>query len=116
MEIREIKSFLKANKITYEQLSEKSKIPLNTLKNIFSGRTPTPRIDTVQAIKQALGLDKEKSLPSELTEGEQDWLKLFYELDEPDQATLIGVVKALNSMTDEQRLFVMQAIRLATKK
>ena len=116
MDIQAIKLFLKQNKITYEQLSEKSGIPLNTLKNIFSGRTPTPRIDTMQAIERALGLDKEKSPPSELTESEQDWLKLFYELDENDQATLIGVVKALKSMTDEQRLFVMQAIRLATGK
>ena len=70
----------------------------------------------MQIIEKSLGLDKEKSPPSELTEGEQDWLKLFYELDGNDQATLIGVVKALKSMTNEQRLFVMQAIRLATGK
>ena len=46
----------KEQKITLDILSAKSGIPLNTLKNIFSGRTPTPRIDTVQAIERALGL------------------------------------------------------------
>lgn len=57
MEIQATKAYLKANKITYEQLSERSGIPLNTLKNIFSGRTEHPRIDTMQAIEAALGLD-----------------------------------------------------------
>lgn len=57
MEIQTIKSHLKTHKITYEQLSQRSGIPLNTLKNIFSGRTANPRIDTMQAIKEALELD-----------------------------------------------------------
>lgn len=48
----------KEQKITLDILSAKSGIPLNTLKNIFSGRTPTPRIDTVQAIERALGLSE----------------------------------------------------------
>ena len=37
-----------------------SEIPLNTLKNIFSGKTLNPRIDTVQSIEIALGLENEK--------------------------------------------------------
>ncbi len=61
MEIIEIKKYLKDNKITYEKLSELSQVPLNTLKNIFSGRTPTPRIDTIQSIEKALGLDNNSS-------------------------------------------------------
>lgn len=62
MKISEIKKYLKDNKITYEKLSELSQVPLNTLKNIFSGRTPTPRIDTIQSIEKALGLDKSFSI------------------------------------------------------
>ncbi len=57
MEIQATKAYLKANKMTYEQLSEKSGIPLNTIKNILSGRTPNPRIDTIQAIERALDLN-----------------------------------------------------------
>lgn len=57
MSIAEIKAYMKANGITYPELSEMSGIPLNTLRNIFSGRTPTPRVDTMQAIVEALGLD-----------------------------------------------------------
>lgn len=59
MNISEIKTYLKENKITYNELSVKSGIPIGTLKSIFSGRTPHPRIDTVQTIKRALGLSNE---------------------------------------------------------
>ncbi|MBQ3019109.1 MAG: helix-turn-helix transcriptional regulator [Clostridia bacterium] len=89
MEIQAIKTHLKSNKITYEQLSEKSGIPLNTLKNIFSGRTPNPRVDTMQAIEAALELntsplqwtDEEKAAGVgahgiKLSNEEWDWLEL----------------------------------------
>lgn len=59
MTIEEIKKFMKEHKITYDDLSEKAKIPIGTLKSIFSGRTPNPRIDTMQAIEKALGLNQE---------------------------------------------------------
>lgn len=58
--ILEIKQELKIRKISYEKLSQMSEIPLNTLKNIFSGKTLNPRIDTVQSIEIALGLENEK--------------------------------------------------------
>lgn len=58
MDINRIKTYMKENKITYEKLSELSKIPLNTLKNIFRGKTSNPRIDTVEAIERALNIEK----------------------------------------------------------
>lgn len=60
--ILEIKQELKIRKISYEKLSQMSEIPLNTLKNIFSGKTLNPRIDTVQSIEIALGLENEKKV------------------------------------------------------
>ncbi|AWW06121.1 MAG: helix-turn-helix XRE-family like protein [Caudoviricetes sp.] len=56
MQISEMKIYMKQNKITYDELSDKSGIPIGTIKSIFSGRTPNPRVDTVQAIERALGL------------------------------------------------------------
>lgn len=56
MDIQEIKQFMKANKITQIKLAEMSGVPLQTLRDIFSGSTRNPRIDTVQAIEKALGL------------------------------------------------------------
>lgn len=62
MQINEIKLYLKKQKITYEELSLKSNIPIGTLKSIFSGRTPNPRIDTVKAIERALGINANKPI------------------------------------------------------
>lgn len=56
LKIEEIKEYLKVNKITYKELSDKSGIPESTLKNLFSGATTNPRIATMRAIEQALGL------------------------------------------------------------
>lgn len=65
---------MKEHKITYDDLSEKAKIPIGTLKSIFSGRTPNPRIDTMQAIEKALGINQEpkndfNKIPVALYEG-----------------------------------------------
>lgn len=67
MDIEKIKLHMKLNKITYKQLSEKSGVSENTLKCIFSGRTPAPRIDTMNAILRALDLaPNEEETPNKL--------------------------------------------------
>lgn len=62
MNILEIKKFMKDNRITYEYLSNNSGIPIGTLKSIFSGRTPNPRLDTIEAIKKALNLNDQEPI------------------------------------------------------
>lgn len=62
MDIQQLKTYLKLHKITYRELSEKSNIPENTLKNIFRGASKNPRLDTMNAICNALGLQYEVPL------------------------------------------------------
>lgn len=95
MDIQEIKNYLKEHKITYIQLSDLSGIPLNTLKSIFSGRTPAPRIDTMQAIETALGLN-EKSPPI-LSEEEKELIALISELTDEETQELTSFVDYLIS-------------------
>lgn len=61
MEIADIKKHMKLHKITYEMLSDKSGIPLATLKDIFRGATANPRIDTMKAITTALNIDNNQN-------------------------------------------------------
>ena len=56
MKIETIKKYMKENKITYEELSQKSGVSISTIKKVFAGISPYPRLDTVQAIENALGL------------------------------------------------------------
>lgn len=108
MDVQAIKGVLKANKITYEQLSEKSGIPLNTLKNIFSGRTPNPRIDTIQAIMRALELDQSALQWTEeekaagigahgvkLSEEEWEWIELLSEIKRKKGERAIQAIKTI---------------------
>lgn len=67
--------------ISYDELAEASKIPKGTLTNILLGRTPNPRIDTIQAIERALGLSPDKAIV-ETTAKEQELLLSFRELGE----------------------------------
>lgn len=68
MELQPIRLALKEKKMTYEELSKKSNIPLGTIKRIMSGITPDPRESTVYANKEALELiPKEKSQPRPVT-------------------------------------------------
>lgn len=55
--IIEIKAFIKENKITYKEISEKTNISEGTLKHIFSGVTKNPRIDTIQTIEEAINFN-----------------------------------------------------------
>jgi transcriptional regulator with XRE-family HTH domain len=55
MLLENLKYYREASNMTYEQLSEKSKTPLSTLKNIFSGKNE-PLVSTLQRIATALNV------------------------------------------------------------
>lgn len=99
MSIQEIKAYMKANRITQIRLAEISGVPLQTLRDIFSGATRNPRLDTVQAIEKALGLDKELS-PNEkaapaLTDKEERLIKAFNVLIPPMQDYILEMTENL---------------------
>lgn len=56
MDIQRLKERKNELHLSYDELAEKSGIPKTTLTNIFLGRTPNPRTDTVEAIERALGI------------------------------------------------------------
>ena len=110
MEIQAIKAHLKTIGMTYETLSERSGIPLNTLKNIFRGKTKNPRIDTMQAIEDALGLS-----PTQLTE-EDKTLGIIPEYKEvlaPDEVELLDAYRAIKGEKGEQAAHAMKTLMKA---
>lgn len=54
MEIELLKSLKKMQKLTNEELAQKSGVPLGTLNKILSGATKSPQHNTVKAIAEAL--------------------------------------------------------------
>ena len=64
MDIELLKNLKKIQKLTNEELSQKSGVPLGTLNKILSGATKSPQYSTVKAIADAL---KENSYDVECT-------------------------------------------------
>lgn len=105
MNIAKIKEIMKTRNITYEKLSAMSGIPLNTLKNIFRGKTANPRIDTVEAIESALGVDFSQSnvntavfidkSTNALTKKETRLLDAFNGLIPPMQDYILDMIEKL---------------------
>ena len=85
MEIQDIKQYMKANHITYDELAERSGLSISTIKKIFSGISKYPRIDTIRTIERALGIENEKAPPGrELTDGEKELFELLTQLTEDE--------------------------------
>ena len=90
MDIFKIKNLMKNKGITYEDLSTMSNIPLNTLKNIFRGKTQNPRIDTVQAIEKALGLDKSEDIA--ISAEEKELIELIKKMTDEEAKELSNYI------------------------
>ena len=93
MDIQEIKAYMKAKKITYQDLADMTGISISTIKKIFSGISQYPRIDTMQAIERALGIENKKSPTDELSEGEKALLELFNQVPAEQQDLVLQMIK-----------------------
>lgn len=103
MEIIDIKKYMKLNKITQKQLSQISGIPISTIEQIFSGKTKRPRLDTMNAICKALGLDYEVPLQPTVINHDKRVIAIGhgapreeYELSEEDAAIVRELINRLN--------------------
>ena len=104
MNIEILKKILKERKITYAKLSELSGISIYTIKSIFCGRSKNPTIDTVNAIKKALGLNGEDfgggiSVPY-ITQEEEKIITLYRTLDERHKNYFITFIEGLKAQTE----------------
>lgn len=91
-QIQEIKTFMKANKITYDELSARSGLSISTIKKIFSGISQYPRVDTMETIMSALGITNERADAPAYTEDEKKLLSLISELTEEETQELSNYI------------------------
>ena len=113
MDLQNLKARKKELKITLQEISDISGIPKRTVDDIFSGKTANPRVDTLQAIERALGLENEKTPPDDLSEGEREWLKLYGVLTTENKDLLVKMVASFKDLPAERQQFVLSAIRIA---
>ncbi len=58
MDLELWKAVKKQKKMTIEDIANKANLPKGSIQNIFAGYVPNPRVDTVEAIERALGLNE----------------------------------------------------------
>ena len=92
MDIELWKKQKKELKLTFDDLAELSGVSRRQLFYLFNGNAKNTGIETVQRIERALGLEKEKSPPSELTEGEQELITLIKQLTDEEAEELSNFV------------------------
>ena len=92
MEIQEIKAYMKSKKITYQNLADMTGLSLSCITKIFGGYAKYPRIDTIQLIERALGIEQEKTPTDELSEGEKQLIALIKELTDDEAQELSNYI------------------------
>ncbi len=70
MDLELYKKVKKEKKMTIADIATAANLPKGTVQNIFCGYIPNPRIDTIEAIERALGIDKQPTatISNEITE------------------------------------------------
>ncbi len=95
--------------LTIEDIAKKADLQKGSVQNIFAGYVPNPRIDTVEAIEKALGIDKtwtaedyESGVTDKkrvwITADEETWLNYYKELrnvSEQDYDTVCLLIETL---------------------
>ena len=105
MNIEILKKILKERKITYAKLSDLSGISINTIKSVFCGKTKNPTIDTVNAIKRALGLNAEDNggiAQNYITQEEEKIIKIYRTLDKKRKDYLTTFAEGLKSQNENK--------------
>ncbi len=99
MTVSELKSYIKEKKIKYKTISEKSGIPLGTLRNIFSNsQNINPRIDTIRKIEQALDIDTTpKFVETYYTAQEERLIQIYRTLSDRDKKMVDNIFNSFVS-------------------
>ena len=111
MEIQAIKQYMRSNKITYDELAERTGLSKSCITKIFAGYAKYPRIDTMQAIEQALGFNRE-SLEWTEADKEAGIIVDYREKMSADEREMLDLYRAVK---DEKGEKAAQAIRTLTK-
>lgn len=99
MEICELKEILKRQRITYEELAKRTNLSISTITKIFGGYAKYPRVDTIRAIEDALGVGKSQTVlekekpPAQLTDGEVALLEKFSRIPQEQRALFFDMLE-----------------------
>lgn len=99
----------KAQGLSYDDLSEKSSVPVSTLKKLLTGVTRAPQFETLRSVTYALGLtlndltERDSDNSISLSSDELEMVAIYRDLNATGQATLMNMARSLNMNPDMKR-------------
>lgn len=107
--------------LKYEELSEKSKVPVNTLKKIFTGNIAAPSFESIKSIAYAMDmtleeLDRRIEERSDFSENDIAMLKAISALDAPGRAAVQAVLDTQQQRIKEYGPAVKRALTGTTRR
>lgn len=107
MGLEMIAVFRKEKKMTIDELSEKSGVPVSTIKKISAGITTDPNLSTIQAIASALGcsiddFSNSSKFGDTFSSIEKKMIKMYRSLDRYGQELLRNVLEHEHERCQEQ--------------
>lgn len=93
-------------KLTLLDLAEITGISISSLKDIFRGATPHPRIDTVKAIETALQLEENEIIVPRLTDEEKQLALYISGLSDEEKQLALLISQLTEEETSELSNFV----------
>lgn len=106
MGVEELNEERKRQKLSVAELAAKANLPKGTVEKVLFGIVKNPRIDTMEAIERALGIN-EKSSPAE-----QESLKIPEAL-KPYQ---VAFYEGLNGLSEESMKDILKYIEFVKEK
>ena len=102
----------KANNITTKMMSEKIHLPEPTIKRILSGKTETPRIDTVLDLGEAVGLSPWELFSESTAVLSDKTMTLLQEQADKATATLTALQDAYAELSKEAAELRLKTVTL----
>lgn len=99
--VERLKEAKKKKKITFDELSAASGVPISTIYDIFRGVTADPRAGTLEAIERALGLGLDDTAREEITVQEYRLLTAFRELDDTTRELVVLLVEKIGGSNSQ---------------
>lgn len=95
--------------LRYDDLAKAAGVSKRTIEDIFRGYTTTPRIDTVEAIERALGLNEKKpTVRDAQSDIVENFVKEFGDLFSDE--TFVKYARLYKMMNAAQRLMILGVI------
>ena len=115
MWIEKLRKLKKQSKMTNEQISQASGVPISTVEKIFSGYTTDPKLETVRKVVTCMGYSLDDIDPSSQPDADlYDYLEHLR--TRPELQMLFSLSKNATKEEVEQAVAIIEALQKTSRR